>query len=141
MSALHGSATASRIGTWELIRRFAAYYRPHRKLFLIDFGSAVFVAMLELAFPLAVQLFIDDLLPGDDWGLIITAASALLLIYLINAGLMMIVNYWGHMLGINIETELRRRSFDHLQKLSFRFYDNNRTGHIIGRVTKDLEEI
>src|SRR5699024_3892644 len=65
----------------------------------------------------------------------------LLTIYLFNTGLMVVVNYWGHMLGINIETELRRRSFDHLQKLSFRFYDNNKTGHIIGRVTKDLEDI
>ncbi len=54
---------------------------------------------------------------------------------------MVIVNYWGHMLGINIETEMRRRAFDHLQKLSFRFYDNQKTGHIVGRVTKDLEEI
>jgi len=141
MSALNGSVTTSRIGTWELIRRFAAYYRPHRTLFMVDFGSAVLVAMLELAFPLAVQLFIDELLPGEDWGLIVAAAAGLLFIYLLNAGLMMVVNYWGHMLGINIETELRRRSFDHLQKLSFRFYDNNRTGHIIGRVTKDLEDI
>ncbi|MCC2629748.1 MAG: multidrug transporter ATP-binding protein, partial [Thermomicrobiales bacterium] len=51
------------------------------------------------------------------------------------------VNYWGHMLGINIETEMRRKSFDHLQKLSFRFYDNQKTGHLVARVTKDLEEI
>ena len=54
---------------------------------------------------------------------------------------MAIVNYWGHMLGINIETEMRRKSFDHLQKLSFRFYDNQKTGHLVARVTKDLEEI
>ncbi|HEV2127200.1 MAG TPA: ABC transporter ATP-binding protein, partial [Thermomicrobiales bacterium] len=131
----------SRIGTGALIRRFAAYYRPHRRLFTIDFGSAVVSGLLELAFPIAVQIFIDDLLPGQDWGLITLAAAGLLLIYLLNTGLMAVVNYWGHMLGINIETELRRRSFDHLQKLSFRFYDNNRTGHIIGRVTKDLEDI
>ena len=54
---------------------------------------------------------------------------------------MVVVNYWGHMLGINIETEMRRKSFDHLQKLSFRFYDNQKTGHLVARVTKDLEEI
>ncbi len=125
----------------ELTRRFFSYYRPHRGLFVLDFGSAIVVALLELAFPIAVQLFIDDLLPGEDWGLIAAAAVALLLIYLLTTGLMVIVNYWGHMLGINIETEMRRKSFDHLQKLSFRFYDNARTGHIIGRVTKDLEDI
>ena len=54
---------------------------------------------------------------------------------------MAIVTYWGHVLGITIETEMRRRAFDHLQKLSFRFYDNQKTGHLVARVTKDLEEI
>jgi ATP-binding cassette subfamily B protein len=68
-------------------------------------------------------------------------AVALLSIYLLNTALTAIVTYWGHMLGINIETEMRRRSFDHLQKLSFRFYDNQKTGHLVARVTKDLEEI
>jgi len=140
-SSLSGSTHAPRLGSRDLIRRFFTYYRPHRKLFLLDFGCAVVSGLLELAFPLAVRAFIDDLLPGKDWGLIITAGVALLLIYLINTGLMVVVNYWGHVLGINIETELRRRSFDHLQKLSFRFYDNNKTGHLVARVTKDLEDI
>ncbi len=54
---------------------------------------------------------------------------------------MVVVNYWGHVLGINIETEMRRRAFDHLQKLSFRFFDSQKTGHLVARVTKDLEEI
>ncbi len=123
------------------MRRFASYYKPHRRLFALDFSCAVLSGVLELAFPIAVQLFIDDLLPGEDWSLIVISAAALLLVYLLNTGLMVVVNYWGHMLGINIETEMRRKSFDHLQKLSFRFYDNNRTGHLIARVTKDLEEI
>lgn len=124
-----------------LVRRFASYYGAHRRLFAIDFSSAVLSAVLELSFPIAVKSFIDDLLPSGRWGAIIAASIALLLIFLFNTGLMVIVTYWGHMLGVNIETEMRRRAFDHLQRLSFRFYDNNKTGHIIGRVTKDLEEI
>jgi ATP-binding cassette subfamily B protein len=128
-------------GTLALIRRFFAYYRPHRRLFVIDFTCAVLAGLLELGFPMAVGLFVDELLPGQDWGLIVLAAAALAAVYLVNAGLMVIVNYWGHVLGINIETEMRRKSFDHLQKLSFRFYDNQKTGHLVGRVTKDLEEI
>ncbi|GLS10509.1 ABC transporter [Sinorhizobium fredii USDA 205] len=64
-----------------------------------------------------------------------------MLIYLINAGLQVIVTYWGHMLGINIETEMRRKAFDHLQKLSFGYFDNLKTGHLVARLTKDLEEI
>ena len=63
------------------------------------------------------------------------------MIYVLNAGLMAMVTYWGHMLGINIETEMRRKAFDHLQKLSFGFFDNQKTGHLVARLTKDLEEI
>src|SRR5215212_2139839 len=128
-------------GTRQLLRRFFTYYQPHRKLFALDFSCAVLSGVLELGFPMAVGLFIDRLLPGQDWGLILVASTALLGVYLLNTGLMIIVTYWGHVLGINIETEMRRKSFDHLQKLSFRFYDNQKTGHLVGRVTKDLEEI
>ncbi len=124
-----------------MLRRFFAYYAPHRGLFLLDFSCAVLSGLLELAFPIAVKFFIDWLLPGQNWGLILACASALLVIYLLNSGLMAIVTYWGHMLGINIETEMRRKAFDHLQKLSFSFFDNQKTGHLVARLTKDLEEI
>jgi ATP-binding cassette subfamily B protein len=124
-----------------MLRQFFAYYRPHRKLFVLDFSCAVLAGLLELGFPMAVRSFVDRLLPSNNWGLIALTSAALLAIYLINTGLMAVVNYWGHMLGINIETEMRRRSFDHLQKLSFRFYDNQKTGHLVAHVTKDLEEI
>jgi ATP-binding cassette subfamily B protein len=124
-----------------MLKRFLAYYRPHRGLFMLDFSCAVLSGLLELGFPLAVRGFVDHLLPGQDWGLILLASAALLVVYLLNTGLMAIVAYWGHALGINIETEMRRKAFDHLQKLSFRFYDNQKTGHLVARVTKDLEEV
>ncbi|WP_160004067.1 ABC transporter ATP-binding protein [Rhizobium sp. 18055] len=129
------------MSTSSLLKRFAAYYRPHRGLFVLDFGSAVTAGLLELAFPVAVTLFIDRLLPTGQLGLIGLAALGLLLIYVVNAGLQMIVTYWGHMLGLNIETEMRARAFDHLQKLSFSYFDNQKTGHLVARLTKDLEEI
>ncbi len=125
----------------DLLKRFAAYYRPHRRLFVLDFSSAVVAGLLELAFPIAVTLFIDRLLPSNQLGIIALAALGLLLIYLVNAGLQIIVTYWGHMLGLKIETEMRRKAFDHLQKLSFGFFDNQKTGHLVARLTKDLEEI
>ncbi|HME24832.1 MAG TPA: ABC transporter transmembrane domain-containing protein, partial [Acetobacteraceae bacterium] len=124
-----------------MLRRFISYYRPHRRLFLLDFGCAVLSGLLELGFPLAVSAFVDRLLPGRDWGLIIAAASGLAALYLLNTGLMAIVTYWGHVLGIALETEMRRRAFDHLQQLSFSFYDGQKTGHLIARVTKDLEDV
>lgn len=124
-----------------MLRNFFSYYKPHRGLFALDFSCAVASGLLELGFPLAVKVFVDSLLPSGDWMLIMLASAGLLVVYLINTGLLAVVVYFGHMLGINIETEMRRRSFDHLQKLSFGFFDNQKTGHIVGRLTKDLEEI
>ncbi len=135
------AAMAADAGTFSLLRQFFAYYRPHRKLFALDFSCAVISGVLELAFPLMAGLFVDRLLPSGDWTRIILAVALLFAVYVLNSFLMIVVTYWGHKLGISIETEMRRRSFDHLQKLSFRFYDNNKTGHLVGRVTKDLEEI
>ncbi|MFD1198782.1 ABC transporter ATP-binding protein [Brucella gallinifaecis] len=125
----------------ELLKRFAGYYRPHRGLFMLDFSSAVAAGLLELAFPVAVTIFIDRLLPTGQLGIISLAAIGLLAIYILNALLQVVVTYWGHMLGIRIETEMRRKAFDHLQKLSFGFFDNQKTGHLVARLTKDLEEI
>jgi len=110
-------------------------------LFYLDFGCAVVVGLLELSFPLAVNQFVDRLLPSKDWPLIILASTALLLVYVLNTFLNYVVTYWGHMLGINIETDMRRKLFAHIQKLSFRFFDNNKTGHLIARITNDLNDI
>jgi ATP-binding cassette subfamily B protein len=124
-----------------MLRRFFSYYARYKKLFFLDFGCAVLAGLLELGFPLAVKLFVDRLLPGQDWGWIAAVAALLLVVYALNTGLMAIVNYWGHALGISIETDMRREAFDHIQKLSFRYFDNNKTGHLITHVTKDLEEV
>lgn len=124
-----------------MLRRFFSYYRPYRGLFMLDFGCAVIAGLLELAFPLAVSQFIDKLLPEGNWPVIVLASLGLLGVYALNTVLNYIVTYWGHMLGVNIETDMRRKMFDHIQKLSFRFFDNNKTGHLVGRVTNDLNEI
>ncbi|WP_062203399.1 ABC transporter ATP-binding protein [Aureimonas sp. AU12] len=124
-----------------MLARFFSYYAPWRTLFLVDFSCAVIAGLLELGFPIAVKVFVDDLLPSGSWNLILAASAGLLAIYILNTGLMAVVTYWGHMLGINIETEMRRKAFDHLQTLSFGFFDNQKTGHLVGRLTKDLEEI
>ena len=124
-----------------MIRQFFAYYRPYMGLFYLDFTCAVVVGLLELGFPLAVNQFVDQLLPSKNWPMILLAAAGLLAIYALNTTLQYVVTYWGHMLGINIETDMRRKLFDHIQKLSFRFFDNNKTGHLIARVTSDLHMI
>ena len=120
-----------------MLKRFLAYYRPHLGLLALDLACAIASGVLELGFPLATKAFVDDLLPLGDLVPIALAAAALLTVYLANAGLGAVVTYWGHMLGVNIETEMRRRAFNHLQKLSFRFFAK-KTGERPG--TTALEE-
>ncbi len=124
-----------------ILRRFFAYYKPYMGLFYLDFGCAVFAGVLELVFPMAVAYFIDNLLPSQNWSLIVWACAGLMAIYVINAGLNYIVTYWGHLLGVSIETDMRRKLFEHIQKLSFRYFDNTKTGTLIGRITTDLQDI
>lgn len=124
-----------------MLRKFFSYYKPYKGLFILDFSCAVVAGLLELGFPLIVNQFIDKLLPGQNWTLILWACFGLLAVYMLNAGLQYVVTYWGHMLGVNIETDMRQKLFDHIQKLSFRFFENNKTGHLISRLTNDLMEI
>lgn len=124
-----------------MISRFFSYYRPHKKLFILDFSFAILVGLLELGFPLAVQWFIDDLLPGGEWNWIIIISIGLLILYILAMMMQYVVNYWGHKLGINIETDMREELFTHIHKQSFRFFDNHKTGHLMSRVTNDLFDI
>ncbi|MBE1556585.1 ABC transporter ATP-binding protein [Sporosarcina limicola] len=124
-----------------MLKRFFSYYIPYKKLFILDFSCAVIAALLELAFPLAVHRVVDDLLPSSNWSWIIWGCVSLLGIYIISAALHFVVTYWGHKLGINIESDMRKDLFTHVQKLSFRFFDNNKTGHLVSRMTNDLMDI
>lgn len=124
-----------------MLKQFFSYYKPHKRLFIIDFSSAVIVAILELAFPVAVQWFIDKLLPEGNWNTIVTVGLLLLLVYVLSTGLQFIVSYLGHKLGINIETDMREELFTHVQRQSFRFFDNTKTGHVMSRITNDLFDI
>src|SRR5699024_7912279 len=124
-----------------VLKRFFSYYKPHKRLFIIDFTSAVIVAILELAFPVAVQWFIDDLLPGNNWDVIVKVGILLFIVYLVSSFLQYVVTYWGHKLGLNIETDMREDLFNHVQKQSFKYFDNTKTGHVMSRITNDLFEI
>ncbi|MFB4158370.1 ABC transporter ATP-binding protein [Geomicrobium sp. JSM 1781026] len=124
-----------------MLRRFFTYYRPYKKLFMITFISAIFVSLLELAFPIIVNQVVDRLLPQGNITVIIIACAVLFLIYIFNSGAHYIVTYWGHILGINIETDMRRDLFQHVQQLSYSYHDNNKTGHLLSNLTNDLFEI
>ena len=122
-------------------KHFFKYYRPHLPLFLLDFGCAFTMAGLDLVFPVAVQWIIDQVLPQRDLTLFYRICAGLLVLYLLRALLQYVVDYWGHVLGVRIEYDMRQDMFDHIQKLSFRYFDNTKTGHIMSRLVNDLNEI
>ncbi|UJF15821.1 ABC transporter ATP-binding protein/permease [Jeotgalibaca sp. MA1X17-3] len=124
-----------------MLKRFFYYYKPYKKLFMLDFTCAVIAAVLELAFPVAVKEVIDTILPVGNWNLIIFASIALFSLYALNTVFQFIVTYFGHMLGVNIETDMRQELFTHMQKQPFSYYDNNKTGKLMTRLTTDLFEI
>ena len=113
-----------------MLKRFFRYYRPYRSLFMLDFTCAVFAGLLELAFPVAVNQVIDKIMPQNNFRLILLACLGLFLFYVINTVLQYIVVFYGHKLGVNIETDMRQELFRHLQTQSFEYYDNQKTGQI-----------
>lgn len=124
-----------------MLRRFFSYYRPYKGLFLLDFCCAILAGGLELAFPVAVNQVIDKVMPQNNFRYVLLASLGLLFFYIINTLLQYIVVYFGHVLGVNIETDMRNELFNHLQHQSFEYYDNQKTGKLISRLTTDLFEI
>lgn len=124
-----------------MIKRFAKYYRNHLPLFYLDFSCAFFMAGLDLVFPNIVRKMIDEIVPSRNLSLIIWTGVGLLILYVARAALQYIVDYWGHVLGTRIEYDMRKDLFNHIHKLSFSYFDNTKTGHIMSRIVNDLNEI
>ncbi|MGX7148245.1 ABC transporter ATP-binding protein [Enterococcus ureasiticus] len=124
-----------------MLKRFFSYYRPYKHLFILDFGCAVLAGLLELSFPVVVNQVIDKIMPKGNFRLIALACIGLLLFYILNTFLQYIVVFFGHKLGVNIETDMRRELYGHLQTQPFEYYDNQKTGKLMSRLTTDLFEI
>lgn len=124
-----------------MLKRFFSYYRPYRYLFIIDFTCAIIAGLLELAFPVVVNQVIDKIMPKENFRLIALVSLGLLIFYLFNTFLQYVVVFYGHKLGVNIETDMRQELYEHLQTQPFEYYDNQKTGKLMSRLTTDLFEI
>ena len=120
---------------------FLSYYKPHLKLFILDMACALGIALVDLAFPAASREALNTLLPQNLYGAFFTVMALLLAAYALRSVMYFVVTYWGHMMGVRIEADIRRDLFIHMQDLSFSFYDKNRTGQLMSRATNDLFEI
>lgn len=124
-----------------MFKKFVSYYKPYLKLFLLDMACALFIAGVDLVYPLISKYALNTLLPTDAYRSFFVWMGILVGAYLLKGVFQFIVTYWGHILGVYMETDMRRDLFTHLQKLSFRFYDKNRTGSLMSRVISDLFEV
>ena len=123
------------------LRIFMSYYKPHIALFFLDMICALGIALVDLAFPYVSRLSMQEFLPKNLYTTFFVVMAVLVGAYLLRSFFNFIVTYWGHLLGVRIEADIRRDLFAHMQDLSFSFYDKNRTGHLMSRVTGDLFEI
>ena len=120
---------------------FLSYFGNHKKLFAIDVSCAVLIAAIDLAFPLVTRSALYDMLPGQMYKTFFTVMIAVICCYVLRSFLQYIVAYYGHTFGIRVEADIRKDLFRHMQEMSFDFYDQNRTGALMSRLTTDLFEL
>ena len=120
---------------------FLSYFGNHKKLFAIDVTCAVLIAAIDLAFPLVTRSALYDMLPGRMYQTFFTVMIAVVASYLLRSFLQFVVAYYGHTFGIRVEADIRKDLFGHMQEMSFDFYDQNRTGALMSRLTSDLFEL
>ncbi|HHV97158.1 MAG TPA: ABC transporter ATP-binding protein [Clostridiaceae bacterium] len=124
-----------------MLKKFVSYYKPHMGLFIADLVCAFLMASIDLLFPIITRYVTQKVIPAGNILLMFKIIGVLIIAYLIRLGLNYFVNYYGHIVGIRMEYDMRRDLFSHLQTLSFKFYDNVRTGHLMSRMMNDLNEI
>ena len=118
-----------------------SYFEPHRGLFILDLVCATIVALVDLAFPLVTRRSMYDLLPNQQYQTFFLVMAVMMAAFLVRALLYYVIAYWGHTFGILVEADIRRDLFTHVQELDVSFFDHNRTGQLMSRLTSDLFEI
>jgi len=117
------------------------YFKPHRGLFILDLVCATVVALIDLAFPLVTRKSMYDLLPNQQYRTFFIVMGVMMAAFIVRALLYYVISYWGHTFGILVEADIRRDLFTHVQELDVSFFDHNRTGQLMSRLTSDLFEI
>jgi len=123
------------------IGRFLRYYKPHRKLFMIDLVCSFIISVCNMFYPMIARTIMDDYVPNENLRLLIVWAVVLAGIYAIKGVLTFVVGHWGHVLGVRIQGDMRRDLFRHIETLPFSYFDENKTGSIMSRILNDLFEV
>ena len=124
-----------------MLRRFATYYRPYRGMLALDMLAAFLISLIGMVYPIVTNRMLNDYIPNKAYRTIVIAGVIVLVLYVLRLLLRYFVQYYGHLIGVKMQSQMRCDLFDHLQKLPYRFYDNNETGRIMTRITSDLFEV
>lgn len=124
-----------------MLKSFISYYAPYKKLFFMDMLAAFMVAIIDLVYPMITRNIINDAVPNRNIRMIFVFCIILLVIFTIKAGLNYFIQYYGHVVGVRMQGDMRRKVFKHLQKLPNEYFSNNKTGAIMSRIVNDLMEI
>ena len=126
---------------YQMLKRFLKYYKPHKKIFVLDMGASFLVSVIGIFYPIVTRMMLNDLIPNHKYKNLIIFAIILLGLYFVRMLLNYFIQYQGHVMGVKMQASMRRDMFIHLEKLPFSFYDNHETGKIMSRMTNDLMDI
>ncbi len=124
-----------------MLKRFISYYKPHQKLLIMDMIAALLISVTGMAYPIITRTMLNEYIPNRMYQAIIISGIVVLALYVIRMLLNYFVQYYGHIIGVKMQSQMRQDLFSHLQKLPYKFYDNNETGRIMTRITSDLFEV
>lgn len=124
-----------------MLKRFISYYKPHKKLLAMDMLASISISLIGMVYPIVTRTMLNDYIPNKQYTAIIIAGLVVMGLYVLRWLLNYFVQYYGHMIGVRMQSRMRRDLFAHLQKLPFSYFDNNETGRIMTRITSDLFEI
>ena len=124
-----------------MIKRFAAYYKPHKKMFIADLVCALALAVIDLFYPMITRNMLDEYIPDKNMKLLLIWSGIAVFLYIIKLFFNYFVTYYGHVIGVHMQADMRRKAFSHLQDLPFSYYDDHKTGTIMSRVVNDLFDV
>ncbi len=124
-----------------MLKRFVAYYRPHKKMLALDLLASLFISVIGMVYPVITRKMLNDYIPNRLYRAIVIAGAVVLILYVIRMLLRYFVQYYGHLIGVGMQSQMRRDLFAHLEKLPFSYYDDHETGRIMSRMTSDLFEV
>ncbi|MBR6978016.1 MAG: ABC transporter ATP-binding protein [Lachnospiraceae bacterium] len=124
-----------------MLKRFVSYYKPHKRLLVMDLGASFLISVIGMIYPVVTRKMLNDYIPNRMYTTIIIAGAIVLVLYVIRLLLRYFVQYYGHIIGVRMQSQMRRDLFEHLERLPFRYYDDHETGRIMTRITSDLFEV